>query len=155
MLKLRAQGVTLRTIIDDFISKYSVSEQALYQDWRKRVTWASQVVQLDDPALINELIQGLRQIIPNAWYEYKTNPNPSVKLGALKLAKETYMNIIEVLQSIGIVVKLPEKLEVTGELDLNLLAEYEQALERARQRNIQPIHPTEQVDTTQTNTETS
>jgi len=111
MLTLKSQGVPLKTIIKDFVIDYEVSEQALYQDWRKRNIWARDIGRLRDPALLDELIQGLKQIIPNAWYEYKTNPNPSVKLGALKLAKETYMDLIDILQSMGIVEKMPEKIE--------------------------------------------
>lgn len=120
MLTLKSQGVPLKTIINDFVSEYAVSKQALYKDWRTRKKWASDVAQLNDPALLDELIQGLKQIIPNAWYEYKTNPNPSVKLGALKLAKETYLNLIEIGQSTGQIERVPEKAEVKGKIIVEL-----------------------------------
>jgi len=114
MVRLRSQGVPMHTIINDFVHEYHVSPQALYQDWWKRKQWIRDVVRLDDPTLIDEMLQGLMQILPNAWYEYKTNPNPSVKLGSLKLAKDTYKDIIEILQSLGIMVKVPDKLEITA-----------------------------------------
>jgi len=98
--------------VPDFVREYDVSAQALYQDWRKRKMWIRDVVRLGDPTLIDEMLEGLKQIIPNAWYEYKTNPNPSVKIASLKLAKDTYIDIIELLQSLGIIVKVPERLEV-------------------------------------------
>ena len=113
MLTLKSQGVPLRTIIEDFIKEFEISEQALYKDWRQRNKWARDIAQIKDPALLDELIQGLKQIIPNAWYEYKTNPNPSVKLGALKLAQQTYVVLVEILQSMGIVEKIPEEMHIT------------------------------------------
>ena len=112
MVKLRAQGVPMATIVEDFVGEYHVSPQALYQDWWKRKQWIREVVRLDDPTLIDEMLQGLMQVLPNAWYEYKTNPNPSVKLGSLKLAKDTYKDIIEILQSLGIAIRVPHKLEI-------------------------------------------
>lgn len=112
MLTLKAQGVPLKTIIQDLSQEQECTPQALYTDWRKRELWATDVAQLDDPILLGELIQGLKQVIPNAWYEYKTNPNPSVKLGALKLVKETYVTLIEVLQSVGRLTKVPEALNI-------------------------------------------
>ena len=111
MLTLKSQGAKLGTIINDFTEEYEVSKQALYKDWNKREQWASDVCELDEPALLTELVHGLRQVIPNAWYEYKTNPNPSVKLGALKLAKETYLDILEVLQSVGRIEKVADKVQ--------------------------------------------
>jgi hypothetical protein len=101
MLALRSQGIPLKAIVKDFVREYGVSPQALYEDWRNRMEWADEVARVGDPTLIDEMVEGLRQVIPNAWYEYKTSPNPSVKLGALKLVKETYLNLIEVVQSLG------------------------------------------------------
>lgn len=112
MLTLRSQGVPLRTIIVDLSKEHELSMEALYIDWGKRGKWASQVARLQDPTFIDQLVTGLKQIIPNAWYEYKTNTNPSVKLGALKLLKETYMDIIKTLQSLGVAVKIPSQAEV-------------------------------------------
>jgi len=120
MLTLRSQGVPLKTIIKDFVREYGVSKQALYKDWKKRNQWAREIARLEDPALLDELIQGLKQIIPNAWYEYKTNPNPSVKLGALKLAQQTYITLIEILQSMGIVAKEPIRIEEKARITVKM-----------------------------------
>lgn len=112
MLNLLCKGVPLRTIVIDFSRDYDVSEKAIYMDWRNRQRWAPQIAQLNDPSLIDELVQGLKQILPNAWYEYKTNANPAAKVGALRLAKETYLDLVKVLQSIGRVEKAPEQLRI-------------------------------------------
>ena len=112
MLTLKAQGVGISKIVEDFSQEYGLHRQTLWKDWRLREQWVQDVINLDEPSLLNELLQGLKQVIPNAWYEYKTNPNPSVKLGALRLAKETYLDIIQVLQSIGKLERMPTVHEI-------------------------------------------
>jgi len=112
MITLKAQGTKLSNIINDFNQEYKISKQGLYKDWNNREKWAAEVVQIDDPVLISELVQGLKQIIPNAWYEYTQGDNTSAKIGALKLVKDTYLNIIEILQSLGKVRRMPMEIEV-------------------------------------------
>ena len=114
MVKLRSQGVPLKEIIPDFSSKYNTSPQALYKDWKNRKRWIRQVVRLQDPSLIDEMLEGLKQVIPRAWFMYTTTQNDSIKIAALKLATQTYIEIIELLQSLGIVIKVPERLEITA-----------------------------------------
>lgn len=112
MVTLKAQGVGISKIVEDFSQEYGLHPQTLWKDWRLRDQWIQDVINLDEPTLLKELLQGLKQVIPNAWYEYKTNPNPSVKLGALRLAKETYLDIIQVLQSLGKLTRMPEVHEI-------------------------------------------
>jgi len=112
MVKLRAQGVPLRTIIEDFHSKYGVTETALYIDWSHRKRWIRDVVRLQDPTLIDEMLEGLKQILPRAWFMHTTSANESIRIAALKLVKDTYIDIIELLQSLGIIIKVPDKIEV-------------------------------------------
>jgi len=114
MVERKAQGFTLRATIDILLEKWGdrVSERALYKDWTERKKWIRDVARLADPTLIDEMLQGLQAVLIHAWHEHETNPNPSVKLGSLKLAKDTYKDIIEILQSLGIAVKVPAKLEI-------------------------------------------
>jgi len=112
MVKLRAQGVLLKNIIPDFHKKYGVSETALYIDWSKRKQWIRDVVRLQDPTLIDEMLEGLKQVLPRAWFMHTTSANESIRIAALKLAKDTYIDIIELLQSLGIIIKVPDQIEV-------------------------------------------
>lgn len=114
MVKLRSQGVPLRDIITDFTRKYTISEEALYIDWGKRKRWIRDVVRLQDPSLIDEMLEGLKQVLPRAWFVYTTTKNDSIKIASLKLAKETYIDIIELLQSLGIIIKVPDQIEVVA-----------------------------------------
>ena len=141
MLKLPAQGVKLETIEDDFSREYGVSKKAIYMDWYNRERWTPQIVQLNDPSLINELLVGLKQVISRSRFEatYKDNQQ-SVKLGTLKLVKETYMDIIRVLQSIGKIETVSEKVDVVGKLDdeiVDLLRQYNEVIERVLNRTLQ------------------
>jgi len=113
MLNLLCKGVSFNQIVEDFATKYNVKPATIYQDWHRRQRWMSYITQLNDPTVINELLQGLRQIIPNAWYEYKQADNTNAKIGALRVLRETYLTIIEVLQSIGRIEKMPEELQAT------------------------------------------
>ena len=118
MLRYLAKGVPLRDIIKDFSAEYNVSDKAIYKDHRKMKDWGPQILQLQDDKIIYEMLEGLKQIIPNAWHEYLTGDNTSAKVGALKLAKETYLDLIKVLQSIGRIEKVPEKAEVTAKVGI-------------------------------------
>lgn len=145
MIKLRSQGVPLKEIVPDFTRKYQVSSEAIYIDWQKREQWIQQVVRLQDPSLIDEMLEGLKQVIPRAWFLYTTTQNDSIKIAALKLARDTYTEIIGLLQSLGIVVKMPDKLEVKEDVSF-LLKTYEDAIERASNRNIHKDGIKQQVD---------
>jgi len=112
MVKLRAQGVPLKDIVGDLSTKYETTSTALYIDWKKRKRWIREVVRLQDPTLIDEMLEGLKQVLPRAWFLYTTTQNDSIKVAALKLAKDVYIEIIELLQSLGIAVKVPDQLEI-------------------------------------------
>ena len=112
MVKLRAQGVPLKDIVGDLSTKYETTSTALYIDWKKRKGWIRKVVRLQDPTLIDEMLEGLKQVLPRAWFLYTTTQNDSIKVAALKLAKDVYIEIIELLQSLGIAVKVPDQLEI-------------------------------------------
>ena len=112
MVKLRAQGVPLKDIVGDLSTKYETTSTALYIDWKKRKGWIREVVRLQDPTLIDEMLEGLKQVLPRAWFLYTTTQNDSIKVAALKLAKDVYIEIIELLQSLGIAVKVPDQLEI-------------------------------------------
>lgn len=129
MLRYLAKGVPLRSIVEDFMKEYNVSERAVYKDFEKMSVWGPQVLQLQDDTILYELVGGLKQIIPNAWREYISGDNTSARVGALKLAKETYLDLIKVLQSIGRIQKEPEQSEVRKAIIVRKWSPDEQAAE--------------------------
>jgi len=113
MLRDVCRGVPLKLIVKDLAEKYGVSVKSVYADWEKRNEWMSQIVQLEDKSLVYELVEGLKQIIPAAWIEYEKGDNTAARVGALKVAQKTYRDLIEVLQSIGVIEKKPEQIEAS------------------------------------------
>jgi len=107
MLQLSLTGVPLKYVIDSLSQKYKVEEKLLYNDWGHRNNWIPQVVQLNDPTLLHKLLEGARSVLPKAWLLHQEAENDFVKLGALKLIKDTNLQVLEILQSIGVVEKKP------------------------------------------------
>jgi hypothetical protein len=97
MLSLLAEGFLHKTVVVKIAKKYDVTPLAIYKDWERRKTWIWQISGVTDPTLILELIAGMRKVNSKAWHEYRTTPNPSVKLGALKLINKSYKELISLL----------------------------------------------------------
>ena len=106
MVKLRSQGVPLRQIVLKFKTKYKMTEQQLYRDWDNREKWIHDVVRLKDPSVIDEMVQGLKDIVPKSLQIYESTKNDSIKIASLKLVKETYIDITDLLQGLGVKVDL-------------------------------------------------
>jgi DNA-directed RNA polymerase subunit N (RpoN/RPB10) len=122
LFKLICVGVQLPQAIKQVAKKFECGEAAVRKDWQRREEWVRQVVQLEDNTIIYELITGLRTIIAQAWAEYfasakapeeRKDALAAVRIGALRLAAEYQMKLLEALQSAGIVEKAPLRVETT------------------------------------------
>jgi len=147
MLRLSLTGVPLRLVIDSLSKEYDVKEKLLYNDWERRNIWIPQVVQLNDPTLLHKLLEGAKAVLPKAWLLLEDSENEFVKLGALKLIKDTNLEVLEILQSIGAIEKKPSELNVLSvglgfeadpELKKILLEEAER---QRKERDQQPAAP--------------
>jgi hypothetical protein len=107
MLRQHAMGVRLKDIIEALAGEYDVQEHALYQDWERRNRWVPQIIKLTDPTLMHQLIQGLQMILPRAWVIAESDENPFARLRALQLIKDTNLDLIKALQSIGFIAQRP------------------------------------------------
>jgi hypothetical protein len=105
MLTLKGQGGHISQIIGELSTKYHVSERQLWRDWATRQQWAREISRLKDPTIIDQALLGMQEIIPHAWLSFQRSNNEMVKLGALRLAKETYMDIVTYLKDSGLTVK--------------------------------------------------
>jgi hypothetical protein len=111
ILGLVCKGVTIQALSKDLADKYAVSPRSIQNDWSRRQQWLPQIAKITDPTVLPILVQGLQEIIPNAWYEYKTADNSNARIGALRLAKEAYCDILEILQSVGFIEKKPVQVD--------------------------------------------
>ena len=110
MLNYLSKQIPIGTIASDLATEYNVSLDAIYQDHHRLVQWAPQVLQLQNDALAYELVNNIKQVIPNAWYEYKQADNSNARIGALRLIMDSTAKIIEILQKLG---KMEKVVEVT------------------------------------------
>jgi hypothetical protein len=89
-------------IIEVLKDEYGVSEKRLYADWERRGKWISQIVQLQDPTLLHQFLEGARQVLPRAWQIALNADDDFAKLRALALIKDTNLSMPKILQSTGL-----------------------------------------------------
>jgi hypothetical protein len=160
LLQQHAKGIPLKLSVQDLSGKYNRSEKQMYSDWERRKKWIPQIVQLNDPTLLHVSIEGAKSVLPKAWLLLQDTANDFVKLGALRLIKDTNIQILEILQSVGAVEKKPEQLKLDlaigdGKDIINLLEQYDAIFKPVEERTPRKDNLTEQVDSASTNTQTS
>jgi hypothetical protein len=102
LLSLLSKGIKLKDAVDTLSEKYQVSPRDVYHDWEKREQWTRQITRQKDPSYFDILLTGLQEIIRESWYLAKTADNDNAKVGALRLAQDTYFNMIGLLQGLGL-----------------------------------------------------
>jgi hypothetical protein len=112
MLQQDLLGIPLRVNVASLKEEFDANEMQLYHDWEHRNKWIPQIVQLDDPTLLHKFLEGAKSILPKTWLLFQDTDNPFVKLGALKLIKDTNLGVLDVLQSLGKIAKVAEKVEI-------------------------------------------
>jgi hypothetical protein len=119
LLRLCCKGIPSKNAAEELskdIEDQSEREQSvirIIQDWQRRKQWMTQTARLMDPTLLPELLAGMLEVRQSAWTQYATGDNSNAKVGALKVALLTYKEIIEVLQSIGAIERLPTETTLT------------------------------------------
>jgi len=111
MLNHLSKQIPIGAIAQDLAREYGVSVDAIYQDHHRLVQWAPHILQLHDDALAYELVNNIKQVIPNAWFEYKQADNSNAKIGALRLVVDTTLKLAQLLQSLGKMEKVVEAIE--------------------------------------------
>lgn len=110
MLNYVSKGIPLQVIVNDLAAEYERKPATIYKDFEKMATWAPQILTLKDDKLAYALVNNIKQVIPNAWYEYKQADNSNAKIGALRLIMEATLKLAQLLQSLG---KMEKVIEVT------------------------------------------
>jgi len=111
MLNYLSKGVPIGNMVAEFASEYEVSKEAIYVDYHRLSQWAPQILQVRDDSLAYELVNNIKQVIPNAWHEYVTADNSNAKIGALRLVMEATLKLAQLLQSLGKMEKVVEAIE--------------------------------------------
>jgi len=154
MLHKHLMGAPLKAIVANLSEKYDATEKQLYTDWERRRKWIPQIVQLNDPALLHEHMQGILDEIPQLWliaagktddekkYLYRTRD----RLEAFKEIKDIRFRVLEILQTIGVIEKKPQQvnllsLNIGFEADPDLKKALLEEAERQKKEHEQPKTP--------------
>jgi hypothetical protein len=111
MFRQSLTGAPLKLIIEVLKDKYGANEKRLYADWERRGRWISQIVQLQDPTLLYQFLEGARQVLPRAWQIALNADDDFAKLRALILIKDTNLSMLKILQSIGVLEQKPFQID--------------------------------------------
>ena len=115
MLKFHFRGISAMKWVAELAQSYKVSEIAIWQDWRRRKTWISDVFELNDIADdLNMNMAELANVKEEAWRTYQEATTAQAKALALKIILGAIRDKIEILQSLGEVHKEPQKIEIEG-----------------------------------------
>lgn len=105
-------GIPHPNIIKSLQEKYGGTESAYYKDWAKRKNWLWMLVPGDKEDMAASLIAEIHQSRAYLWrMAVDKNIQDSVRLGAWKLIQEGIGREVELLQSLGSLPKMAEKLE--------------------------------------------
>lgn len=104
------------SVIKTLAEKYQVKEQSIRNDWGRRKTWLTKLVNLDDPTLLHKIIGDLETLISTAWLEYNRGDNSAARVGALRTIAQLHMQRLKVLQFAGIIKAPPIEVKTLDEI---------------------------------------
>jgi hypothetical protein len=115
---LKFRGVPLDSIAKRLGEKYNIKSKYINRDWYNRKEWIGEVfdVDLSDPEfLILDILSEQKEIKDELWKMERDTNNENIALGALKQIKDVGSELLNMLQSIGVIEKVAQKHELTGE----------------------------------------
>jgi hypothetical protein len=136
MLSLKAKGYGLKDIVSELSTKYGCKEKTLYSDWENRDRWAPQILQLEDPNVVYEILLGSDAVLREVWRRYESSRNESVRIASLKLAKNMYRERIEFLRDLGSLKREHSRDERSSDIDTERLR---RAIERMKPDQIRKV----------------
>lgn len=113
MLELHYAGLNPAKIVETVAQKYDVNKKTVERDWNRRDTWEKLIwAAVDAKTDFKKLLNYLTLAEEAAYNLSKTATPDFAKVGALKTLIETVARHIELQQSLGILHKEPERLEI-------------------------------------------
>jgi hypothetical protein len=98
LIKNKNLGFSLSDVVTALASKYDVTEQAIYNDYRRRKTWLPFLLEIDDPqGFFYDLLAQHREIYRLCSLEFLKADNSNAKIGALRLLRDLNMDLIELV----------------------------------------------------------
>lgn len=154
MLALIVRGADEETASQKVAKELGQNHWAVKQDWRRRDKWLPDFMSNATKTALEEIVISMKELLRQAWLTYKQSPSGSaVKVGALRELRSTIHDMAEIFQSSGLVLKLPERVEMSHVSETRLILERYQSIDavirRIEGRNLsendseQPLHSTQ------------
>ena len=83
------------------------------KDWTNRGKWMDNVVRLNDPTFLTELIAGMDEAMSKCWVEVAKGKNPAVRVGALRTIISGKTRVGLLLMKAGVISQAPQQIEST------------------------------------------
>lgn len=110
--ELHLLGIPHPEIIRTLKKKYGVATQTLYNDWSLRKEWLPELVAGDPETFTSELLAEIHASRARLWrMAVDKEVKDAVRLGAYKLILEGIGREVELLQSLGRLPKMADRLE--------------------------------------------
>lgn len=119
MLRYMVKGLPLKTVIDKMtediestIDKFK-KQNTLRRDWANRNKWIDNIIRINDPSFLNELIAGMDEAMKQCWVEFADADNSNAKVGALRTIILGKTRVALLLMKAGVIKEAPKKIEST------------------------------------------
>lgn len=105
------RGLSLDKISKILSGKYGVAATTVKQDWYNREDWLEEVFDInlkESELILMDILAEQKEIKKECWKLNHGTKNESVQLGALKQLRIINKDLVDILQSIGILNEEPE-----------------------------------------------
>lgn len=119
LCNLKFRGFPLSQVADILSEKYSCSKQTIKHDWYIRKDWISSLYDFDfedTENVLNDIFAEQKEVKRALWNLYTNGDNDNVKLGAIKAINNANKEYYDMLQNVGIIDKVAEKILISGNL---------------------------------------
>lgn len=135
MLSLIARGVKEQTASEAVAKELNQKVYAVKKDWRRRHKWLPNFINADTKTALQEIVGSMKELLTQAWLTYTDAPSgTAVKVAAYRELRQTVHDMAEIFQSCGIVMKMPEQVEVSHVNETRLILERYQSIETVIRR---------------------
>ena len=118
LVAMRNRGISLEKCMDIINKNHGIAKATVKQQWYDRKSWLLEVFDLDyedTNQLINDLIAE-RKAIKEALWEVIETSGGNARIGAVREINKIDDSLLELLQSLGLIHKEPQKIDLRQEL---------------------------------------
>ena len=117
------QGMDKQIAFEQISEKHGIAASTARKDWAIRNEWLRKVFDIENVEEVTELLLSEQRFIRDEYMKLMAKAkSESTKLGCMNGIRETNKEMLSMMESLGIIEKQPDKLEVEGEIKLTSLA---------------------------------